>query len=154
MSTMQNGILEDLGAVIGFEATDRLVGWRDGVNLYIPNQAARDHELCAVLGAGDRDAGYRLMQRLCADFGGEILCMPKGGQREYMRKVARIRRYLAKGVSVRCVAHAVGMTERQVINQRRWLEQNGLLPYILRELPTREQMELLFEPGAHARSVR
>lgn len=142
----KNGILEDLGAVIGTEAALRLAGWQDGAPVYIPANPGPDHALCAVLDPEDPAAGHDLLQRLRAEFGGETLCLPKVAALDYMRLRGRICRHLKKGVSVRCIAHTLGMSERQIINHRRWLEVNGLLPYILREPTTREQMELLFEP--------
>lgn len=145
---MLKGVLEDVGAVVGTEAALRLAGWQDGAPVYVPTNAITDHKLCAILAPDDPPgAGFDLLRRLAGEFGGETLCLPKAAELDYMRKRGHIARLLRRGVSVRCIAHAVGLSERQVINQRRWLEEAGLLPYILREPPTREQLELLFEKG-------
>lgn len=143
---LKNGILEDIGAVIGAGAALRLAGWQDGAPVYIPATATPDHRLCAILAPDDPAAGLELLTRLAAEFGGETICIPKAAELDYMRRRGQICRHLRRGVSVRCIAHQLGISERQVTNHRRWLEDAGLLPLILGVQPSTDQMRLALEP--------
>lgn len=144
---LRKGIFEDVGAIIGAQAAISLAGWQDGAPVYIPTTPPPDHHLCPILNPDDPTNGHALLQRLAAEFGGETLCLPKVAQLDYMRQRGQIYRHLKKGVSVRCIAHDVGLGERQIAKHRRWLEQHGLIPYILRTPPDGEQLRLLFQPG-------
>ena len=148
---LKNGMFEELGAVIGAGAALRLAGWQDGAPVYIPSKPTPDHRLCAILAPDDRDAGFVLLAHLVAAFGGETVCLPRASDLDYMRRRGEIFRYLRDGVGVRCIAREVGMTERQVQNHRRWLEEAGLLPMVLGTQPTTDQLSLGLEMRTQAR---
>lgn len=152
---LKNGILEDIGAVIGASAALRLAGWQDGAPVYIPSTPAPEHRLCAILAPDDPQAGFNLLARLSADFGGETLCLPKVAELDYMRLRGQICRRLRRGVSVRCIAHDLGISERQINNHRRKLEEAGLLPLILTDQPPARagQMTLELAPASRRRPL-
>lgn len=139
------GILEQVGAAIGTAAALRLAGWQDGVPVYIPDNPTRKHKLCAVLDPDDPDTGFDLLVRLCAEFGGETIRLPQCAELDYMRRRGLICRHLKAGVSVRCIAHELGMSEKQVSRHRRWLETAGLLPIVFGRPDEEPQMELALD---------
>lgn len=122
-----HGILEDIGAEIGYTATCSLVDWLGGRSLYVPPEPSADHMIATAI-------GIAAMRRLCAVFGGQTLNLPIDYQRELLRRDRMIAALLLAGESVRAVARHAMLTERQVHNIRRRLEEDGLLPLILRDV--------------------
>lgn len=144
------GILEQVGAAIGTTAALRLAGWQDGAPVYIPDNPTPTHKLCAVLDPDDADTGFELLVRLCAAFGGETIRLPQCAELDFMRRRGIICRHLKRGVSVRCIAHDLGMSEKQVARHRRWLESAGLLPVVFRPDATDAQMPLALDMRVQA----
>lgn len=145
------GILEQVGAAIGTGAALRLAGWQDGAPVYIPDKPTPRHKLCAVLDPDDPDAGFELLVRLCVAFGGETICLPKCDEMRFMQRRGAIFRHLKRGISVRCIAHDLDMSEKQVVRHRRWLEAAGLLPTVFRPDDDVEQMALDLDMRTQAR---
>lgn len=121
-----HGILEDIGAVIGYTATASLVDWFGGGNLYIPESIAENHPIAQVI-------GMPAATRLAREWGGETLWLPLGYQREQDRRDRMIALLLASGVGSKGVAAVAGMSESHVQKTRAKLESMGLLPLILRQ---------------------
>lgn len=121
-----HGILEDIGAEIGYTATAALVDWFGGGNLYVPLTYEPGHPIESVTG----EAAFK---RLIKAWPGETLWLPLGYQREQDRRDRMIAVLLASGYSTRKVALIAGMSESHVQHSRLRLERAGLLPVILRK---------------------
>jgi hypothetical protein len=118
-----NGILEDVGAELGFTATSALAAWFGGMNLYVPGTVDPDHPIVSVIGI----APYR---RLVAAFGGEVLCLPEGRQDEIDRRDRVIATMLGGGKGTKEIAGKTGLSERRVQQIRMRLENSGVIPLI------------------------
>lgn len=128
MAEKPHGILEDIGAEIGYTATCALVDWFGGRSLYIPEKADDSHDIARVV-------GVRAFARLVAAWGGETICLPLDYQREIVRRDRMICALIHQGLGTREVARVAMITERQVQHIRRRLEDDGLLPLILKDAP-------------------
>lgn len=126
MADQLHGILEDIGAEIGYTATCSLVDWFGGRTLYIPETFTDDHQIARVVGA-------QAFARLVSSWGGETLSIPIDFKREVARRDRLVCALLAKGTSTREVARIAILSERQVQIIRRRLEGEGLLPLILKD---------------------
>lgn len=120
----QNGIMEDLGAAMGFEATNRLIAIFGGCSLYVPQCIDSDHPIVRVVGA-------KPAQRLAAEFGGETLNLPDNDEFSRLRRTRQVARLLRAGLNPRDVATLVGCSTRHVRRYRTEAEEIGLLPMIL-----------------------
>ena len=81
-----NTAIEDVAAVIGFNATACLIQWHGGRNIYIPDKPTPSHPLAGLLGlvalathlgladgfAGGGNAGLDGWRSICAAFGAGI----------------------------------------------------------------------------------
>lgn len=121
-----NGIVEDIGGVIGYTATCALVDWFGGANLYVPNEATDAHPIAQVI-------GMPAMRRLVQEWGGQTLWLQLGYQREQDRRDRFIAVLLGLGMTKKTIAAIAGMSERHVHYTRLRLEQMGLLPMILKK---------------------
>lgn len=121
-----HGILEDIGAEIGYTATAALVDWFGGGNLYVPLTAEAGHPIESVIG----EPAFR---RLVKAWPGETLWLPLGYQREQDRRDRMIAVMLASGISSKKVAAVCGMSESHVQHTRLRLERMGVMPVILRK---------------------
>lgn len=121
-----HGILEDIGAEIGYTACAALVDWFGGGNLYVPLTVETGHPIESVIG----EPAFR---RLVKAWPGETLWLPLGYQREADRRDRMIAVLLASGYSTRKVALIAGMSESHVQHSRLRLERAGLMPVILRK---------------------
>lgn len=121
-----HGILEDIGAEIGYTATAALVDWFGGGNLYVPLEVETGHPIENVIG----EAAFR---RLVKAWPGETLWLPLGYQREADRRDRMIAVLLGLGMGSKKVAAIAGMSESHVQHTRTRLERLGLLPMILRK---------------------
>ena len=119
-----NGIVEDLGAVLGYSATAALVDWFGGGNLYVPQTADPGHAICKII-------GLQAFARLVKEWGGEEVWLPLGYQREQDRRDRMIAVLLEMGLGSKQVASIAGMSERHVQHIRFRLEEMGVLPMIL-----------------------
>ncbi|PAS92236.1 MAG: hypothetical protein CGU28_16890 [Candidatus Dactylopiibacterium carminicum] len=122
--TKPNGLAEDLGAILGFEATSRLLAVYGGGTLYIPNEASEKHPIAAVI-------GLPAMRHLCEEFGGQILRVPEHDEFRRLRLVRSVARLLSLGLSYSAVADSLGVAPRQVQRYRQQAEEIGLLPYVM-----------------------
>lgn len=104
-----HGLIEDLGAELGCEATLRLIAVFGGASLYVPCDPTPGHPLECVLG---RSAFARLVN----GWGGLSISIPVGGEFDRLRRLRRVARLLSTGLSVPQVAQEVGLTERHVRN--------------------------------------
>lgn len=128
MADRPHGILEDIGAEIGFTACCLLVDWFGGRTLYVPDKASEGHDIAKVI-------GVKAMGLLCRAYGSSIIDLPIDYQRELIRRDRLIAALLGRGAGTKEVARIAALTERQVANIRRRLEADGLLPLILRPCP-------------------
>lgn len=71
MTPLENSMLDDISAVIGFTATLRLSAWYgDRGNLYIPSNTEEGHPLTKLLGVS-------VAKRLSKEWGGTHISVPR-----------------------------------------------------------------------------
>lgn len=128
MADKAHGILEDIGAELGYTATCSLVDWFGGTSLYIPEQVCPGHPIERVLGP---KAFARLVQ-MGEQFDGRIIHVPLDYQREIVRRDRLIAALLTHGHGTKDIAHIALMSERHVQKVRATLEERGLIPLILK----------------------
>lgn len=144
-----NGIVEDLGAVIGYSATALLVDWFGGGNLYVPQVADEGHAICKII-------GLPAFRRLCQEWGGQEVWLPLGYQREQDRRDRMIAVLLELGLGSKQVAAIAGMSDRHVQHIRFRLESLGVLPLILARAgiakrPAKPGAKTHIKPGVKSR---
>lgn len=123
----QNGIMEDLGSIIGYQAANRLIAVFGGASLYVPNQLSDEHTITHVVG---RPAAVRLAEA----FGGTTLAnLPDNEEFYRLRRVRQVAGLLRAGVGARDVADLVGVSTKQVGRYRAEAETIGLLPMIFED---------------------
>ncbi|MFN7817843.1 MAG: Mor transcription activator family protein [Burkholderiales bacterium] len=120
-----NGVVEDIGAVIGYTACSALVDWFGGGYLRIPNSIEVKHPVCRVI-------GEPAFKRLIAEFGGTKLWIPLDYQREQDRRDRMIAVMFHLGLGSKQIASLVSMSERHVQLVRQRVEELGLLPLIIK----------------------
>jgi hypothetical protein len=116
----QNGIAEDLGAIIGLTNALLLCGIRGGSNLYIPKQVTEGHVLWAMIGEAAFSA-------LVDEYGGQSITIPalaEFGRYQRIRKCADI---LNAGGTIHSASKVVGVTPNQVKNYVRTAVLLGLI---------------------------
>lgn len=125
----QNGVLEDISAVIGFTATTRLVAifgsGPEPKQLLIPVSASPDHAITMAIGAS-------AMRRLVEEWGGQVIKLCSHSDFHHTRLVRAVSSMLKDGMPPKDVAGVVGITERHVRRLRGEAEELGLLPMVLR----------------------
>lgn len=121
----QNGVLEDISAVIGFTATTRLVALFGPGNLLVPMNANADHAI-------SRAIGQPAARALSAEWGGQVLKLCFHADYHHARLVRAVANMIKGGMPTKDVAIVVGLTERQVRNLRAEAEEMGLLPLVLK----------------------
>lgn len=136
---IKNGIIEDLGAVMGAEATLRLIAVCGGATLYVPMESSPDHAIAKIVGP----AAFR---NLSDAFGGETIDLPEADDFKRLRRVRRVAFWLAKGYRVSEIAKELGISARQVANYRAQAEELALLPMVFGGKNGAGQMELLVVP--------
>lgn len=124
-SSRLNGVVEDIGAVIGYTACSALVDWFGGGYMRIPNQLDPSHPICKVIG----EPAFR---RLIADFGGTKMWIPLDYQREQDRRDRMIAVMFHLGLGTKQIAAITSMSERHVQLVRQRVEDLGLLPLIIK----------------------
>lgn len=123
---IQNTLLDDLCAEIGYTATTVICAWYGRESLYVPTRATADHHLHRLI-------GNSAFERLVKAFGGaQIRCVPKNAL--YVRYVRRreVFNLLRAGKPMAEIVEATGLTNTHLINIRREFEEAGVLPVILR----------------------
>lgn len=121
----QNGVLEDISAVIGFTATTRLVAMFGPGKLLVPVAANPDHAITLAI-------GMPAAQRLSSEWGGQVLELSMHADFHHARMLRAVAAMLNAGMPAKDVAGVVGLTERQVRRLRGEAENMGLLPLVLR----------------------
>lgn len=120
-----NGILEDLGAVIGTTAANRLVTIFGPGDLYIPNRAIQDHAIGLTIGAV-------AFGRLVSEWPGQTIKLCSHADFHHARMVRCTAAMIKDGIPIKDIADVLGLKERQVRNLRAEAEHMKLLPEILR----------------------
>lgn len=121
----ENTWLEDIAATIGYSAATKLVGWYGGANLSIPKTP--DPE-CLI----GKLIGPQAFAILVEEFGGQIVPIPNDTLRDEVRRDRIIYELLSKGVSLRIISNVTDMSTRNVLHIRSKLEENGILPMVLK----------------------
>jgi hypothetical protein len=122
---LKNTTLDDVAAVIGFSATLRLAAWfGDGGNLYVPEKINADQVLARLIGVS-------AAQRLCDEWGGEHLALPRLTAYEDDVKRRVVGRMLEQGFSTREVSTHIRMSERRIQQIARELESAGLIEVLV-----------------------
>ena len=125
----QNGVLEDISAVIGFTATTRLVALfgsgPEPRGLLVPVEARADHAITLAI-------GMPAMQRLVAEWGGQVIKLCSNSDFHHARLLRAVAVMLKDGMSPKDIAGVVDLTERQVRRLRVEAESIGMLPLVLR----------------------
>lgn len=107
-----NTLLDDLSAVIGFTATVRLAAWYgDAGTLYVPSAPVSESMLVRLI--GPVAAGL-----LSAEWGGELLDVPRLHAYTADVRLNRVCRLLEQGFSTREVARMERMGQVRVIRMR------------------------------------
>lgn len=106
-----NGVIEDLGAIMGAEATLRLVAVFGGASLYVPNTPEATHPIALVV-------GQRPYLRLVDAYAGQSLSLPAGSEFLRLRRMRQVVRLLAEGVSTEELARRFGCAPRTIRNIR------------------------------------
>ncbi len=79
-------------------------GW-----IRVPRQAKPAHKLVSII-------GHAAAERLCAEFGGRVIRLPRCDAMHRTKRNHEIARMAAEGSSVREIAQAFALTDRQVRN--------------------------------------
>lgn len=120
----QNGIMEDLGAIIGCQATNRLIAVFGGASLYVPARIDADHPIARV-------TGLSAAARLAEAFGGETLAnLPDNEEFYRLRRVRQVAGLLRGGLSPREISTMVGVSAKQIGRYRAEAEEIGLIPLV------------------------
>lgn len=121
-----NGMMEDLGAELGYTAASTLAAWFAGMSLYIPAKFDEKHPIAKVIG----NSAYK---KLVEEYGGEILCLPDGRQEIIDRRDREIALALARGDTTEDVAKRTGLTQRRVQQIRVQLEATGIVALLVND---------------------
>lgn len=103
------GAFHELREMIGTEKTAMLVKMLGGTGLYIPSKPTPEHSLVEWLGA-------EIAQKVCAEFGGLRVEIPRMVELQRADRNARIAADRVAGLSIRQAALKYEMTERHVRN--------------------------------------
>jgi hypothetical protein len=104
-------ILEDLAALVGWDAVATMVRMAGGQSRKIPLRASDEHWLTTFLGREKADA-------LCKTYGGDTLWIPKndGGVRELRDSQIRAMRRADPPATINALATEFRLTDRQIYN--------------------------------------
>lgn len=119
-----NSNIEDVCAVIGFNATTRLIAWFGGNNVYVPSEASDDHTLACLIGAP-------ALRALCREFGDSSVWIPATAHDVNVAVKRDVARLLRRGAGSLEVSKETGLSQRSVQRIRRELEELRLLPQVL-----------------------
>ena len=100
-------VFQEIGQLIGEDATAKLTAHYGGTSLYIPHTAKPDHPLCQLL-------GQEIAQRLAGEFGGMTVEIPRAVMLQTAQRNAQILADRASGMSQRKLARAYHLTERTI----------------------------------------
>ena len=117
----KNTTLDDIATVVGFTQTLRLSAWFGGLgSLYVPLRI--DDALLLKRLIGDSAA-----QKMVAEWGGEIIPVPRLSQYDDDLVLRRVGRLLEHGMSVREIASSLKMSRRRIQQIRYRLESCGII---------------------------
>lgn len=125
-----HGLLEDIGAEIGYTATTALVDWFGGANLHIPLEASEDHPIAKVIGM---PAFKRLVAMFDGHGRGRLIWISLEYHRELDRRDRMISVLYEMGLGSKQIANIALMSERAVQSVRARVEELGLLPLIIKQ---------------------
>lgn len=120
---MENSILDDLSAVVGYTATRKLAAWFGGRRLYVPQRASESHPLATLIGM----PAFRALVREFA--GDDDVFIPSSLEDERYLRDREIAERLAAGESAREIAARLSLTDRRIEQIRLDLAQRGWLLY-------------------------
>ena len=121
----ENGVLEDISAVIGFTATTRLVAMFGPGKILIPVEPHSDHVITQSI-------GEPAMRALVNEWGGQIIELCMNADFHHARLLRAVASMFKAGMSAKDVAGIVGLKERHVRRLRGEAEDIGILPLVLR----------------------
>lgn len=124
MDQALNGTPEDLAAILGYTAAQRLMAGYGGGILKIPTEARDSHPLTALL-------GQPAMQALCRDYGGEHLWIPHHADDDAVIIRRAVARMVSGGHGNKAIATLFGVSDRQVMRWRADAEGLGFLKMVL-----------------------
>lgn len=119
-----NGVAEDIGSAIGYTATCTLIEWYGGRQVWIPLVAEPTNEIARVI-------GWSAYRRLVDLFPNQRIMVPVDHFRELCRRDRVVAIMTQGGNGSKQIAACLGLTERQVQNIRRKLEEAGVLNLVL-----------------------
>jgi hypothetical protein len=119
-----NTILEDISQVIGYSATNRLVDWFGGTDLYVPDAPSRNHLIANIV-------GYSAMVALCNTYRQSTLAIPFDNQRDISRRNRMIGLMIERGISESEISRVSLLSRAMLRKIRLQLERDGVLPLIL-----------------------
>lgn len=99
--------LREVVEILGLSATLQLVNSHGGTRLFVPKQVKAQHHLANLL-------GIEQARRLSDHFGGESLTIPRMANAMRGQRNREIVRRYDRGESVRILAHAYHLTDRQI----------------------------------------
>ena len=99
--------LTDMVEALGLSATLQIVKAHGGTRLFVPKRAHAQHHLANLL-------GMEQARMLSQHFGGESLTIPRMANAMRTRRNREIVRRYDGGESVRVLAHAYHLTDRQI----------------------------------------
>lgn len=99
--------LREIVDLLGLGATMQLVNTHGGTRLFVPKQVKAQHHLANLL-------GMEQARRLSDHFGGESLTIPRMANAMRSKRNREIVRRYDGGDSVRILAHAYNLTDRQI----------------------------------------
>jgi len=126
----QNTLLDDVSAEIGYTATTVLSSWYGGRIVLVPTTLDPNHLLCRLLG----NSAY---SRLIGAFAGDRIFVPRDN-RQAIRHRRQVYSLISHGVSPQKAAEILALSQQQVHNIRKSLEEDNILPTVLRNPPARE----------------
>lgn len=121
---VKNGIVEDLGAIMGYTAASTLIDYRGGTSLYVPKTESPEHLIARLV-------GLSAMRALCREYGDSTINLPIDYRRERSVRNRLIGGLLIRNVSPKDIAAMAGISTKLVILARNELESLGLVPYMV-----------------------
>lgn len=120
---MSNTVLDDMSAVIGFTATQRIAVWFGDTNLYVPTFVSDEqHALSRLIG----DSAYAALVR---EFGGKTLWIPHGSQAsdKMQRQIAEM---IVMGTTRETIADLLMLSPRRIQQLTDALREKGLIALV------------------------
>lgn len=122
---MQNSVLDDLSATVGFTATVALLTWYGGRRLYVPDAAIEGHALAKLI-------GLPALRALVRDFRGDDLCLPSADAFSRYARDRDIAASFAAGMTPAQTAEKFGLSLRRCEQLREEMATRGVLVLLAR----------------------